>query len=137
MGGCSSTLNRGLSASPTPRFSAKRSRKKPVLAPQVVRVIQPDGKVKEFNPPICAAQILSQNPNCILCSSDSMFVDSYPEHVPESEELHTGHLYFLMPKSKAQMPLSLEDLCELAIKASSNICIDDLRLSFRQYAAAA
>ncbi|KAJ8431571.1 hypothetical protein Cgig2_025613 [Carnegiea gigantea] len=114
----------------------KRSTKKPGPGPQVVRVIQRDGKMKEFNPPICAAQILSQNPDCILCSSDSMFVDSYLDHVPEPEELSPGHLYFLMPKSKAQMPLSLEDLCELAIKASSNICVDDLQLSFRQYAPA-
>ncbi|XP_010681205.2 uncharacterized protein LOC104896186 [Beta vulgaris subsp. vulgaris] len=122
MGGCASSQ----------KNLGKKSGKKPTL--KVVKVIHMDGRVKEFSPPICAEQILSCNPGCFLCCSDSMFIDSFPTKVPEPEELQPGHFYFLLPKSKANKPLSLEDLCELAIKASSNISIDDVQLSFRHYA---
>lgn len=63
-----------------------------------------------------------------------MSIDSYPSNVPEPEELRPGCLYFLLPKAQANKPFSLEDLCELAIKASSHLSIHDVQLSFRHYA---
>uniref|UniRef100_A0A5B7BM52 Uncharacterized protein n=1 Tax=Davidia involucrata TaxID=16924 RepID=A0A5B7BM52_DAVIN len=83
------------------------------------KVIHLDGRLQEFRQPIKASHVLSENPNCFLCSSETMFVDSLPPHLPGHEELQLGQIYFMIPISKSQTPLSLQDLCELAIKAST------------------
>lgn len=82
-------------------------------------IIYMDGKLQRFRQSIKASQVLSQNPGCFLCSSESMYVDSYLQHVSEDEDLKLGQIYFLMPLSKSQAPLTLQELCSLAIKASS------------------
>ncbi|GFS41190.1 hypothetical protein Acr_00g0072920 [Actinidia rufa] len=48
-----------------------------------------------------------------------MFLGSHAPHVTDGEELHLGQIYFVMPISKSETPLSLQDLCALAIKASA------------------
>ncbi|XVF68187.1 hypothetical protein PTKIN_Ptkin10aG0184300 [Pterospermum kingtungense] len=83
------------------------------------KVIYPDGRLQEFRQPIKASLVLSQNPNCFLCNSEVMYVNSPLPHVPEDEQLQQGQIYFLMPLSKSHAPLSLQELCSLAIKAST------------------
>lgn len=83
------------------------------------RVIHMDGKLQEFKQPIKAHHIISQNPKCFLCSSESMLLDSVVPQMKEGEELQLGQIYFLMPLKFSQSPLSLPDLCALAIKASA------------------
>ncbi|KAH0977700.1 hypothetical protein GBA52_027419 [Prunus armeniaca] len=48
-----------------------------------------------------------------------MYVGSCAPQVPKDEELRLGQIYFLMPLSQSKSPLSLQDLCSLAIKASA------------------
>ncbi|KAK9001563.1 hypothetical protein V6N11_083343 [Hibiscus sabdariffa] len=86
--------------------------------PPTTKIIHPNGKLQEFRQPIRASLILSQNPNCFLCNSELMYVDSRLPHVPEDEQLQPDQIYFLMPLSKSQATLSLQELCSLAIKAS-------------------
>lgn len=81
-------------------------------------VIHLDGSLEEFMLPIKAAHILNRNPSFFLCSSDSMHVNSQPPCTHEDEQLQMGQIYFLLPISHSQKPLSLQDLCSLAIKAS-------------------
>ncbi|XWS55270.1 hypothetical protein CRYUN_Cryun10bG0160800 [Craigia yunnanensis] len=83
------------------------------------KIIYPDGRLQEFRQPIKASLVLSQNSNCFLCNSELMYVNSCLPHVPEDEELQLDQIYFLMPRSKSQAPLSLQELCSLAIKAST------------------
>lgn len=87
--------------------------------PSTAKVIHLDGRLQEFMESIKASHILSQNPNFFLCSLESMYVDSHAPHVPIDEELQLGQIYFLIPTSKSHVPLSLQDLCSLAIKAST------------------
>ncbi|XVF00641.1 hypothetical protein REPUB_Repub04eG0018500 [Reevesia pubescens] len=87
--------------------------------PATTKIIYPNGKLQEFRQPIKASLILSQNPNCFLCNSELMYVNSRLPQVPEDEELQLDQIYFLMPESKSQAPLSLQELCLLAIKAST------------------
>lgn len=89
--------------------------------PSTSKIVHLDGKLQEFLHPIQAGLILSQNPNCFLCSSESMFINSHAPQVPDKEELQLGQIYFLMPLSKSRSPLSLQDLCILAVKASAAI----------------
>ncbi|KAJ0759464.1 hypothetical protein HanLR1_Chr04g0161611 [Helianthus annuus] len=50
-----------------------------------------------------------------------MFVNWHVPHVSGDEELEPGQIYFIMPVSKSLKPLSLQELCLLAVKASSAI----------------
>ncbi|KAL5788508.1 hypothetical protein ACOSP7_005457 [Xanthoceras sorbifolium] len=70
------------------------------------------GKLQELRLPTKAGHVLSQNPNCFLCSSDSMQIDSPLPHMKEDEEFQLGQIYFLMPLRKSQLapPLSLPEL---------------------------
>ncbi|KAL8542830.1 hypothetical protein ACS0TY_003644 [Phlomoides rotata] len=82
------------------------------------KVVDVDGRLQEFRRQITAAEVLSLHPNCYLCCSDSMLIDSNAPQLPGDHVLQIGQIYFLMPRSKSLTPLSLQDLCALAIKAS-------------------
>lgn len=83
------------------------------------KIIHMHGRLQEFREPIKASHILSQNPNFYLCSSESMFIGSKVPHLAKEEQLQLGQIYFLLPLSMSQSPLTLQDLCWLAIKANS------------------
>ncbi|XP_030439715.1 uncharacterized protein LOC115661627 [Syzygium oleosum] len=87
--------------------------------PSTLKVIHMDGRLQEFTQDIKASHLLSQNPNCFLCSSDSMFIDSIVPQIHEEEDICLGQLYFLLPLSMSRVPLSFRELCMLAIKASA------------------
>ncbi|KAF8377469.1 hypothetical protein HHK36_030847 [Tetracentron sinense] len=61
-------------------------------------------------------------------SSESMNLDSYIPHVPDNEELQLGQIYFLIPLSQSHTPLSLPDLCALAVKANAALSKHDADL---------
>ncbi|CAN4112310.1 unnamed protein product [Withania somnifera] len=86
---------------------------------KVAMVIQMNGKLQEFRQPITAGEILVQNPGFFLCSSEAMNVNSLVPQLAKDEMLQLGQLYFLIPVSKLQTPLSLQDMCILAVKAST------------------
>nr|GMD00124.1 Mitochondrial fission regulator like [Ipomoea batatas] len=85
----------------------------------VAVVVKLDGKPEEFREAVRAGDILSEYQNCFLCSSEAMDVDSPVARLGDEEELQLGQLYFLLPMSKSHVPLSLHDMCDLAIKASA------------------
>ncbi|KAF8028328.1 hypothetical protein BT93_E1060 [Corymbia citriodora subsp. variegata] len=91
----------------------------PSSSPSTLKVIHMDGRLQEFTQTIKASHLLSQNPNCLVCSSESMFIESIVPQIHEEEDLHLGQLYFLLPLSMSRVPLSIRDLCMLAIKASA------------------
>ncbi|KAL8238176.1 hypothetical protein R6Q59_019257 [Mikania micrantha] len=79
-----------------------------------------DGRMHEFRPPIKASNVLSdQQPDTyFLCSAEEMFVNCQVPRVSADEHLQPGNLYFIMPISRSYRPISLQELCLLAIKAS-------------------
>lgn len=88
--------------------------------PKGVVLIDVDGdRVEELKQPTQARRIISQHPDLFICNSEALSVGTCAPHVADDEELQTGHIYFLMPLQQAQNPLSLPELCNLAIKASS------------------
>ncbi|GMI76919.1 hypothetical protein like AT3G50800 [Hibiscus trionum] len=87
-----------------------------------------EGRVQELKQSIQAKNIISRNPNCFLCSSESIGIGTCMPQLPDDEELQPGRIYFLLPVSYSHKPVSLPDLCALAIKASSSLatCSVDL-----------
>ncbi|CAN6680250.1 unnamed protein product [Malus baccata var. baccata] len=92
-------------------------------------VIDADGRMQELKRPTQSKHITSQNPNHFLCNSETMSIGTCLTHVPDEEELQPGQIYFLLPLRQTQKPLSLPDLCDLAIKASSAMARDGGRLT--------
>ncbi|XP_030525047.1 uncharacterized protein LOC115737184 [Rhodamnia argentea] len=87
--------------------------------PSTLKLIHMDGRLQEFTQTIKASYLLSQNPNCFLCNSESMFIDAIVPWIHEEEDLCLGQLYFLLPLSMSRVPLSFRELCMLATKASA------------------
>ncbi|XP_031132036.1 uncharacterized protein LOC116033435 [Ipomoea triloba] len=87
--------------------------------PAAAMVVNMNGALQEFRRPVKAADVLSDNPNCFLSNSEAMNVDSAMPQVAGDQDLQLGQLYFLLPVSMSHAPLSLQDMCALAIKASA------------------
>ncbi|KAJ0591279.1 hypothetical protein HanIR_Chr04g0206611 [Helianthus annuus] len=98
----------------------RNQQQEPIINSKVIHSV--DGKLQEFRQPITASHVLSDHPDTFfLCSSENMFVNWHVPHVSGDEELEPGQIYFIMPVSKSFKPLSLQELCLLAVKASSAI----------------
>ncbi|CAH9126153.1 unnamed protein product [Cuscuta epithymum] len=110
MGTCASSHNLGWQSG---RFLLKNT------PAAVAMVVHENGELLECRRPVKAADVLSENPNCFLSNSESMSVDSEIPKVSKDEDLEIGQLYFLLPISKSHSPLTLQDMCRLAVKASS------------------
>ncbi|GMN37471.1 hypothetical protein TIFTF001_006840 [Ficus carica] len=115
------------------QYTNNKARMSLVNWPCTVQIIHFEGKLQEYEHPVKAAQVLSQKQGCFLCSSESMFIDAHVPQLPLNEELQLGQIYFLLPLSQAKTPLSLQDLCALAIKASSALsCSSNRGVGFHQ-----
>ncbi|OWM83777.1 uncharacterized protein LOC116204188 [Punica granatum] len=84
-----------------------------------VKLVHYDGTLQEFNRPVRASEVLLEWPGCFICCSESMFIGSAMPQVCGDEELQVGQIYFLMPLSRSKAPLSLQEICSLATKASA------------------
>ncbi|XP_076920129.1 uncharacterized protein LOC143581176 [Bidens hawaiensis] len=90
-------------------------------SPSTVMVIHAiDGRMQELRPPITAKNILNdhERDTIFLSSAETMFVDCHVPHVAGDEHLQPGQIYFIMPVSMSYRPISLQEMCLLAIKAS-------------------
>ncbi|KAF7848832.1 hypothetical protein BT93_L1524 [Corymbia citriodora subsp. variegata] len=68
------------------------------------------------------SRLLTSSPKTPTASSAAQSPCSSNPLVPqihEEEDLYLGQLYFLLPLSMSRVPLSIRDLCMLAIKASA------------------
>ncbi|KAG6571133.1 hypothetical protein SDJN02_27743, partial [Cucurbita argyrosperma subsp. argyrosperma] len=86
--------------------------------PFTAKIIHIDGRLQELRHPVKASHILNQNPNCFLCSSESMKINSIVPQISSDRELELGEIYFLIPLAKSDLPISLTILCALAAKAN-------------------
>ncbi|MED6168357.1 hypothetical protein PIB30_010980 [Stylosanthes scabra] len=89
-----------------------------------VNIIHMDGKLEQYKEPIKAEHALFKNPSCFLCSSEKMYVGSVLPRVDPNEDLQLDQIYFFVPLSKSHVPLSLEELCVLAIKANAALVLN-------------
>ncbi|XP_010942043.1 uncharacterized protein [Elaeis guineensis] len=87
--------------------------------PAAAKVIHLDGSLEEYQGTVRAGQVVARNPGYYVCAGEAMEVGDHPQEVAEAEELQPGQLYFLLPVSSSRHPLSLPDLCLLAIRASA------------------
>ncbi|KAL9659807.1 hypothetical protein QQ045_024616 [Rhodiola kirilowii] len=77
-----------------------------------------DGRLKEFKQRITAGEVVVSN-ETFLASSECLEVGWHVPRVPLDEVLQATQLYLLLPVSYLLSPLSLHDLCDLAVRAGA------------------
>ena len=83
------------------------------------KLVFEDGELEEFSYSIRVSQIIQRNPKCFVCKADDMEFDEYVSAINENEHLQLGRLYFALPSSWLNNPLSTEQMAALAVKANS------------------
>lgn len=89
-----------------------------------------NGQLRQFPIPLTVSQLLLQidsesvsesESEYFICNSDGLYYDEHIQAMELTEELQSGQIYFILPKSKLHYPLSASDMAALAVKASAAI----------------
>ncbi|XP_078161037.1 uncharacterized protein LOC144556533 [Carex rostrata] len=100
-----------------------------------VRVITPDGSLREFITSVSASDPLvhtGERETHFLCNSDNLYFDSEITAVGPTELLQPGQLYFMLPISMLGNVLSGIDMAALAVKASSALAQSNSNSNLRR-----
>ncbi|KAK7307583.1 hypothetical protein VNO77_40778 [Canavalia gladiata] len=119
MGVCASSPSATTKTISAGRKGGVGRRSQSFRGPSSIVVMDMVGGSKEYRQPIPASLVLSENPSCYLCNSESMYIGTCMPRVPDEEYLLPGRIYFLVPLFHSHSPLSLPLLCDLAVKTSS------------------
>ncbi|CAL5087606.1 unnamed protein product [Urochloa decumbens] len=93
------------------------------------RVVGLDGSMAQFAPPVTALEALAavatagraspSQTHFFLCCSDEMDFDAPVRALGAGDALRPGQLYFALPTSMLERPLSAQDMAALTVKASA------------------
>ncbi|TKW33878.1 hypothetical protein SEVIR_2G268100v4 [Setaria viridis] len=90
------------------------------------KVVGLDGSMAQFAAPVTAHEALAatasgtaSTPPRFLCCSDELDFDAPARALGARDALRPGQLYFALPASMLQRPLSAQDMAALAVKASA------------------
>ncbi|KAJ3707877.1 hypothetical protein LUZ61_011582 [Rhynchospora tenuis] len=101
-------------------FSSENNKGSSAADRLTVRVITPEGSLREFTGPVSASDpIVNAGETHFLCNSDTLYFDSEITPMNPTELLQPGQLYFMLPVSMRGNVLSGIDMAALAVKASS------------------
>lgn len=96
-------------------------------------IITITGEFRQFVTPISVSQVLEQiqsSPSeSFICNSDNLYYDENIPALKSDQELHSGEIYFVLPNSKLQYPLTPSQMAALAIKASAALSSNKTRRS--------
>lgn len=89
------------------------------------KVVDLDGSVAQFAPPVTAQEALAatasgaqpSSSSRFLCCSDALDFDAPISALAAHDALHPGQLYFALPASMLGRPLSAQGMAALAVKA--------------------
>ncbi|KAJ4812456.1 HTH-type transcriptional regulator [Rhynchospora pubera] len=88
-------------------------------SPATVKLILPDGSLREFSWPVRPAYILGKDEQAsFVCDSDTMEIDQIVTATAADKELRLGQIYFVLPRSMLNRPLKAEEMAALAVRAS-------------------
>lgn len=84
----------------------------------MAQVITIDGSLIEYSVPTNVSQVLDKEySTSFLCNSDELYFD---ERIPElgyHELVELGQIYFMLPRSMLDQPVTSDDMAALAVKA--------------------
>ncbi|KAK1362193.1 putative Poly polymerase 1 [Heracleum sosnowskyi] len=121
MGGCFSILI-------TPDMNDNK-----LSAASTANIITITGEFRQFVTPISVSLVLEQIESSasesFICNSDNLYYDENIPALKSDEELRSGEIYFVLPNSKLQYPLTASEMAALAIKASAALSSNKTRRS--------
>ncbi|KAJ4836058.1 hypothetical protein Tsubulata_008959 [Turnera subulata] len=82
------------------------------------KLIHEDGQLEEFSNPVRVSHILGTHPTCFICNADDMGFDDHVFAIDDDEQLRPGELYFALPLTWLNNPLTPQQMADLAVKAS-------------------
>ncbi|XP_042400793.1 uncharacterized protein LOC121990790 [Zingiber officinale] len=84
------------------------------------KVVTANGSLLEYPAETKVRDVLSGQriSNSFICSSDELYCNAKIPALAATDSLRPGHLYFLLPLSKLEYPLSGSDMAALAVRAS-------------------
>jgi hypothetical protein len=80
---------------------------------ETIQLVRSDGTLQILHKPLCAALIIQEFPQCLVCHSDSFYIGQKTPTLSPNEQLEVGNKYFLLPQHFFQSPLSLLSLASL------------------------
>lgn len=102
-------------------------------ATSTANIITITGEFRQFVTPISVSQVLDQiesSPSeSFICNSDNLYYDENIPALNSDQELLSGEIYFVLPNSKLQYPLTASEMAALAIKASAALSSNKTRRS--------
>lgn len=103
-------------------------------AASTANIITITGEFRQFVTPVSVSQVLEQiesssNPESFICNSDNLYYDETIPALKPDQELQSGEIYFILPNSKLQYPLTASEMAGLAIKASAALSSNKTRRS--------
>ncbi|KAL8135861.1 uncharacterized protein LOC141713509 [Apium graveolens] len=102
-------------------------------AASTANIITITGEFRQFVTPISVSQVLdkieSSPSESFICNSDNLYYDENIPALNSDHELLSGEIYFVLPNSKLQYPLTASEMAALAIKASAALSSNKTRRS--------
>uniref|UniRef100_A0A0D9XSP7 Uncharacterized protein n=1 Tax=Leersia perrieri TaxID=77586 RepID=A0A0D9XSP7_9ORYZ len=75
-----------------------------------VRLVGSDGKVRTYERPVTARELMQQHPRHLICRADALLIGEKIPAVDAGEELEPGKAYFLLPSHLFHSVLSFVSL---------------------------
>lgn len=131
MGSCCSRIMKKMGVRRQPSSKYYPSQYSHSDSADTAKVISMDGALRQYATPVLVSQVLasaqitssssssSSSISHFLCNSDSLYYDELIPALSSEEQLRPFQIYFLLPESKRQQPLSAADMASLAVKASA------------------
>lgn len=82
------------------------------------KVVSVNGDLSEYPVPVVVSQILIDSDSFFICNSDSLYYDQLIPKLQMDHQLQPNHIYFLLPVSWLERPLSPSLMADLAVKAT-------------------
>ncbi|PON73258.1 poly polymerase [Trema orientale] len=122
MGSCFSSVRSSGSVAPTWASSTS------------AKVISVDGDLRQYLAPVLVSHVLaeaeasssssfsssstSSSSSMFMCNSEGLYFDQVIPALELGDQLQANQIYFVLPSSKREQPLSASDMAALAVKAS-------------------
>ncbi|XP_058079791.1 uncharacterized protein LOC131227991 [Magnolia sinica] len=85
------------------------------------KVIFPEGKIRQFDEPMNAAELMLETPNHFLVNSQSLQIGRRFSALAADEDLEMGHVYVMFPMRRLNSVITPADMGSLLIITNSAV----------------
>lgn len=90
----------------------------PSPSQHVLKIVHCNGLVDEFYMPVRVGELIVDYPDHFICHSSDLNILQNVPPLPDDEEMEVGQVYFLLPRTSVECPLTDADVATLLSKAA-------------------